>query len=519
MIQAIVAEDKHPILRNLVVKLERSSNLVQVIGEATDGLSALELCQQLKPHILFTDIRMPGLDGLALIRALKQACPDMIFVIISGYDDFGYAREALRLGVKEFLLKPVTQQAMDATLSNIMELVQERAEVKEQQWIYDLLRGRQVSPEITKSLSEAHAYSIMIVCAGSLSTFHLDLIHPLHDIWFRFDMERFLASQPHIRYQDRWIFEGDAMNELIVVFRHPPDDSFPAHELFRSLQQELQAYHVESFTCAISNRVEHVSNLKLEYQLTRMILNNQAVFDSTQLIHICDYSIHSTSQEDPEKYYNRQKLISYIKNNNKEPFLQEMRLTIELWQQARFTQASIELCLSTIVQCAFQAYYHQSTVSPEIRLELHEIMMISRNYNSLYRNMVYLFERFFPAPTSTQEATLTIKHAIEKLERYFQDHLAEELTIAELADMVKFNVSFLSREFKKVKGVSPIEYLTQLRIEKAKQLILEPSNHKFKDVGSMVGYSNPYYFSKVFKLITGVTPSEYKQYATSSHTS
>ncbi|WP_082112255.1 helix-turn-helix domain-containing protein [Paenibacillus sp. DMB20] len=61
-----------------------------------------------------------------------------------------------------------------------------------------------------------------------------------------------------------------------------------------------------------------------------------------------------------------------------------------------------------------------------------------------------------------------------------------------------------------MKGVSPIEYLTQLRIEKAKRLILEPSNHKFKDIGDMVGYSNPYYFSKVFKLVTGLTPSEYK---------
>ncbi|WP_339316183.1 response regulator [Paenibacillus sp. FSL R10-2734] len=511
MINVVVVEDKHPILRNLVRKIENYSEKLQVIGEATDGLSALNMCLQLKPNIVFTDIRMPGIDGLEFIKTLKQQCPDIIFVIISGYDDFQNAREALRLGVKEFLLKPVSQQSMDATLKNVMELAEETFGAKEEQLIYNVLRGRQLQADALKAMSLNHSFFVMIICAGSISKFTLDLSHPYHDIWFRFDMMNFLTIHENMHREDTWIFEGDAMNEVVIVCRMERNQDFSSERLFHSLQEALAPYHLHTFTCAISNRADSLANLKLEYQLTRMILSHHAEFGSSKLIMVNNYSLNDASQVDPEKFCEKQKLISYIKNNNKEAFQQEIWNTLEKWKQAACTQANIDICLTHMVQWAYQAYHHQGTVSHEIQLELNEIISISKNYSSLYRNVMFLFERFFYVSTAQEDESQTIKHAIEKIDQYFQDHLAEELAIADIADMVKFNSSFLSREFKKIKGISPIEYLTKLRIEKAKQLILEPSNHKFKDIGTMVGYSNPYYFSKVFKVITGMTPSLFKQ--------
>ncbi|WP_189017655.1 AraC family transcriptional regulator [Paenibacillus marchantiophytorum] len=94
------------------------------------------------------------------------------------------------------------------------------------------------------------------------------------------------------------------------------------------------------------------------------------------------------------------------------------------------------------------------------------------------RMISFLFERFFYNPQGQESATNSVKTAIDVVVQYFQAHLANEITIAEIADMVNFNVSFLSREFKKVRGILPIEYLTQFRIDKAKQLIVEPAKHK-----------------------------------------
>lgn len=512
MIKVVVAEDKHPILRNLVRKIENYSPQLQVIGEATDGLSALDMCLRLKPHILFTDIRMPGMDGLELIRQVKQTLPDTLFAIISGYDDFGYAREALRHGVKEFLLKPVTQQAMDEVLGNVMQLSLSANGAKEQQFIYDRLRGRQVTSGTSTDEADHAAYYVLNICVGAISKFHLDLVNPYHDVWFKFDMPRFLMELTDMPYDDAWVYEGEAMNEQIVVFRCNQEHTFPIQAIYQAFHEAF-SHHQLFFTFALSNQVDNLANLKLEYQLTRMILGNNAVFGASKLIQVKDYTFNAPSTVDPDKAFDKQKLLTFIKINNKDAFLQEITLILSKWQALSYLQIHVELCLTHLLQCACQAYFHQTIISHEIKLELDEVISISKDYTSLAKNVSFLFERFFYNPQGQESAGHSIKTAIDVVDQYFQVHLANEITIADIADMVNFNVSFLSREFKKVKGISPIEYLTQLRIEKAKQLIIEPANHKFKDIGTMVGYSNPYYFSKVFKLMTGLTPSEFKHSA------
>ena len=511
MIKVIVAEDKHPILRNLVKKIEGYRSQLHVIGEASDGLTALEMCLRLKPHIVFTDIRMPGMDGLELIKQLKQACPETIFVIISGYNDFEYARQAIQLGVKEYVLKPVTQQAMDEVLERVTHLALSQYGAKEQQYISDLLKGRHISPDRSTLEAENKSYRVLIICVGSISKFQIDLANPYHDVWFKFDMPRFLANHHDIAYDNAWVFDGEAMNEIVVVFRCETESPFPTESLYDAFCQAFSRQQEHFFTFAMSNRVEKLCNLKLEYQLTRMILSHNAVFGMSKLIQVGDYALNAPNLIDPDKSFNKQKLLSFMKKNNKEAFLSEIKLCLADWERSKLSQVNIELCLTHMLQCMCQAMLQQNIVSRDLKLELDEVISISKDYPSLFRNISFLFEKFFHhAQGNSDSASNSVKNAIEIVDQYLQDHMADELTIADIADMVNFNVSFLSREFKKIKGVSPIEYLTQLRIEKAKRLILEPSNHKFKDIGDMVGYSNPYYFSKVFKLVTGLTPSEYK---------
>lgn len=506
MINVVVAEDKHPILRNLVSKIKAYSPRLQVVGEATDGLTALELCLQHRPHIVFTDIRMPGMDGLALIRQLKTALPDTHFVIISGYNDFEYAREGLRLGAREFLLKPVTPQALNEVLGPLTDLALSEQDAKEQQYMADLIHGRHVAAMPTAG---DKAYYVLLICAGPIAKFHIDLANPFHDVWFRFDMPRFLEQLVPAAYENAWVYDGGAMNECIVIFRCDPGTDLPAEELYQTFCEALDTQQ-QAFTFAVSNRLVNLSTLRLEYQLTRMILENNAVFGATKLIQVSEYALNTPVRVDPGKAFDKQRFISYSKNKNKEALFREIESSLASWEQAGYTQVNVELCLSYMLQCAYQVFYQQDTVGHDLKLELNEVISISRNYHALFRNIAPLFERFFQGPQGGEPSSNSMKEAIELVDRYIRTHYAEELIIADIAEMVNFNVSFLSREFKKIKGLSPIEYLTQVRIEKAKKLILESSNHKFKDIGSMVGYSNPYYFSKVFKLFTGMSPSEYK---------
>lgn len=129
----LVAEDEPLIRGNLVKRLEESCPEFEVIGQASDGQEALEAIGELYPDVLITDIRMPVLDGLALIREVYYGFPDIKMIIISGYGEFEYARSALAFGVKDFLLKPVAVEELRATMSRLLlqlETVQGRLEAE-----------------------------------------------------------------------------------------------------------------------------------------------------------------------------------------------------------------------------------------------------------------------------------------------------------------------------------------------------------------------------------------------------
>ncbi|AIQ34896.1 hypothetical protein R50345_09920 [Paenibacillus sp. FSL R5-0345] len=510
MISIMVVEDKHPILRNLVKKIGSFSPRLQVIGEATDGITALEMCLRLKPQIVFTDIRMPGMDGLELITEIKKVHPDTLFIIISGYNDFEYAREALRLGVREFLLKPVTQAALNEVLENVTQLAHTHNVTKEQQLLSDLLRGRAVLSFDKYEQMNHKCFSILVICAGSISRFPIDLSNPSNDFWLKNDLASFLSIPMNTAYDNSWVFDGESMNEMVVVFSYKQGLTIDFTEIYNLFLSKYEA-HEQLFTFAVSNSVENLSKLRLEYQLSRMILGKNAIFAKSSLLFVKDFSLNSHSTIDLDKAFDTKKIISFIKNQKREAFYCELETNFASWSEQNYTQSDVELCLSQILYNACNATLQKHIVNSDLNLELDEVISNSKDYPALLKNITFLFNKFFYSAQGSEPASSSAKWIVETVATYFNDHLSDEIAIADIADMVNLNVSFLSREFKKHKGSAPIEYLTQLRIEKAKLLIKDTSsNLKFKEIADMVGYNNQYYFSKVFKLITGLTPSEFK---------
>jgi len=516
MITIMIVEDKHPILRNLVKKIESFSPRLQVIGEATDGVTALDMYLRLKPQIVFTDIRMPGMDGLELITEIKRVNPDTLFIIISGYNDFEYAREAMRLGVTEFLLKPVTQSAMNEVLDKVSQLAHTHNVTREQQLLSDLLRGKNVLPLETYESSNNKSFYILVICAGSISRFPIDLSNPSNDFWLKTDLTGFLSSLMNSQYEEAWIFDGESMNEMIVIFsctQEHPIDFTEVYNAFLSKYGE----HEQRFTFALSNRVEKLSKMRLEYQVSRMILSKNAIFGKSSLLFVKDFSLNSHSKIELERAFDKKKINSFIQNQKREAFFNEMEANFSHWNEHNYTQMDVELCLAQILYNACNTTLQKHIVNSDLNLELDEVISISKNYLTLLKNITFLFNKFFHYSPGSEPASGSAKLIVETVATYFSDHLSDEIIIADIADMVNLNVSFLSREFKKHKGSAPIEYLTQLRIEKAKLLIKDTSDLKFKDISAMVGYNNQYYFSKVFKLITGLTPTEFKVSSSINH--
>lgn len=509
MIKVVVAEDKHPILWNIVKKIENYSADLEVVGQATDGVTALETILRFKPAIVFTDIKMPGMDGLALITEVKKHLPDTIIIIISGHDEFEYARQAMKLGVTEYLLKPVTQDSMNEVLIKAIDLVKASRQTKENNTLMHIIKGG-ISPSICVDYKDLpyDSYTAMLICAGPISKFLIDIANPLHDFWLKTDLASFLSYQlPQL--EPFWVYEGDAINEVIVIFSCSSKKEINFQAITDVILQHFKSSEIP-FTIAISNRVSKVNDLKLEYQVTRATLRKHALFGRSKILYVKKMSLTSPSELAPHHSFDEQKLLSLVKNNKRELFHLEIQSLLRQWEKLEFTQSAIEFNLTQIVLICSKGNTDHSISNSDLKLELDEIISISKDYPSLIKNISFLYDHFFSSSDCIEPDTNTMRSIIERVEEYFTEHLSEEIFMSEIADMVNLNVTYLSREFKKYKGTAPIEYLTQLRINKAKHLLTDSSNLKFKDIAMIVGYQNQYYFSKVFKLITGMTPTEFK---------
>jgi len=146
MIRVIVADDQPLILDNIVSKIKSIHSEIEIIATATDGIHAYELISTLKPDIVFTDIRMPGLDGIELIRRCRAENAAKYFVLISGYQKFEYARQALQLNVVEYLLKPITLHS----ISEIIQKLVEKIQIDNSKTLNDIFRNLLISENISE---------------------------------------------------------------------------------------------------------------------------------------------------------------------------------------------------------------------------------------------------------------------------------------------------------------------------------------------------------------------------------
>ncbi|MBP1990160.1 response regulator [Paenibacillus eucommiae] len=517
MIKVVVVEDQHPILRSIIKQIANFSSEVSVIGEATDGLSALERIQKLRPDIVFTDIRMPGIDGLELIENIKKTLPGTIFVIISGHDEFQYARQAMKLGVTEFMLKPIHQKTINEVLSKLAETIHYDRHERKKRILYDTLHVKTISESLTQTTldydddSNAYSYVVMLICAGSYSNFPVDVSHPLCDFWSHIDLPAMISTH-WSGYQDIWILDGQAINEQILIwgFKEKKQDNVDPKSLAESVMCILSSFLVP-ITISVSTKTgSRLADLKIEYQFSRAMLRKNLIFGASSII-LSDKSKLAFSRENftIESIIEPKKLSILLSKKNKALFLKEIEHMLEHMHKEAYKQSAIEKCLKVVAALCENMEINQHDRESDIELEIEELLSFSLNYKALFLALSFTFSRFF-SNKSKKDVPGSIEIILDRVDKYLLDHYSENISIHDIAEMVNLNSSHLSREFKKYKGMSPMDFLTHTRIQKAKELILTKSDFKLMEIAGMVGYSNQFYFSKIFKIVTGLSPSEYR---------
>ena len=534
MFKVFLVEDEIVVREGLRNNIHWEQYGFEYAGDAPDGELALPLIRQIQPDLLITDIRMPFIDGLQLIELIRKELPRTKIIIISGYDDFSYAQQAIRLGVEQYLLKPIVK----AKMVEILAALRQKMEAERQQQEYLSRFQREVQEYET--FSRRRFFEQIVVGGMSVleisetaKSMGIDINAPYYNIvLFSLSSAQYDASAPE-SYTDALAAIQDKIRQFIV--------SRPEFILFR--------WNVTTFAVLIKGSEGDI--LQRTEECIENIKSNCAVAGRDVSWHIAQGNPVSRLRAIPACFTEASRLLSYRYLCSEEHILSKANIQ-EFWKRNgskmdtskkeidqehickflsngtideidrfidQLLQGSGEGAVSLPLFCRYltmTVYFATVKYLDSIgcradsfwSLELQPSDGVSspeeaRKY--IRQVMVQAIELRDNESKKQQRDLLT--QALRFIDRYFPE---ESISLEKVARKVNVSPNYFSAIFSQEVGQTFIEYLTNKRIDEAKRM-LRQTDKRSSEVAVAVGYKDPHYFSFVFKKVTGLTPNEYRR--------
>lgn len=481
MIKVFLVEDEIIIRNGIKNSINWEMHGYDFVGEASDGELALPMILEKKPDILITDIKMPFMDGLELSEQVKKVLPAMKIMILSGYNEFDYAKMAIKIGVTDYLLKPISSEKLLDAVNKVAEEIRKEQSEKEQMNQYAremqenkesekfqffnqvfagsmpfgecLEQGKQLGIEIS-----AEGYCVIlfkIIMIDHPMDYNEDIVSATEDIenlseqtekllWFRRGVEGW-----------GFIAQGAVGEELTAR----------AQTFREDLEKVLEKYKNLEYFGGIGSQVGRFSEIKRSYNDANRAFAERF---SRSLRQFVSYSeVHQMGvQNDVEMH----RLGTMAEN----------RKMLE-----RFLKTGTENEVKSFMDAYFDAIGEQNLQSMMLR-------------------------QYIVMDTFISVQSLGDSLNIEKARDYIgQNYMSENISLNLVASSVNISPSYFSSLFSQEVGSTFVEYLTGVRMEKAKELLM-CSDKRTSDIGYEVGYKDSHYFSYIFKKTQGCSPKEFR---------
>lgn len=523
----VIAEDEKLIRNGIAESIDWDSLDATVVGLAKNGKEASHLILEKEPDILITDIQMSGGDGLELIRDVNRIRPDIKVIIISGYNSFSYAQQAIQLGVKDYILKPVNIEELQEILGKLIRTIEEERTHKNEfdrfsafyeeyrqtlidDFFRDLLFGTLSPEEIEKGLTlheynREHTHHVPIVLYSEIrapmesSRLHEILQNSLANMFSKYSL-----TLESLFFFPNEVFYTDIT--LVLSIRKP---TLPVLDLIADLKSIMGS--VTEFSLlgvGVGEVVSSLGDLAFSYQKARthalfsMIsgfnIKQKSIEESTEAFH---FSLHDTTKQ----LYD---LLSQVDQGPLEDYLKTLER--EITRQDNTPEYKQNL-LRNVLICVLSA---GDELGVPVRKFFPDLMTLYR-----YSNMKSLEELLskisWACRTITSQYATREDHSaidlMEKAKHYILSHYDDPLlSIGLVAEYLGLTPAYFSRLCKKAYGITYIDYVTKLRMDKAKDTLKQNPQMKISAIASSVGYNSPSYFNYLFKKIVGMTPKEYQ---------
>ncbi|WP_394926292.1 helix-turn-helix domain-containing protein [uncultured Robinsoniella sp.] len=500
-VRIIVAEDESLILKNIIKKIENISPDFQVVGSAYNGLDALQLLESTKAQILFTDIKMPMMDGLELIRRIREKNTALQIAIISGYDDFEYARSALRYDVADYLLKPVKEANLESILRKMQDTIKQKEKSIERSILSSALAGQVSDTLMPFSFSDRH-FMLFLICFGNLKN-HISGLTVQADAASLFS-EQTMQKALDTCFSEQeswWLIDERDINQKFLIVTANQNDEKEIQQHANALQSVLEKIYTP-VSIALCEHYMVYQDIETSARILRNRLYHGLILGLSQVI-----TSESTAGHTKLDFSHINKLSASAKSENFASFSQFLEAQFNQWQNLKCPQYMIESQLLQILRLTENDFETTNEENIAHEKRLYNCIQMAEGIDSLFAETLALFQEIFRAQSGKCTDASTV---ILEIERFLKKNYASPITVEDMARKYNFNASYLTRIFKKQTGESLVKYLLRLRIDEAKKLLLEHTDLSVKQISTLVGYEDQHYFSRFFKELTGLSPSDYR---------
>ncbi len=527
-LNVMIVDDEAHIRNGMKMKVDWEQLGMHVAAEACDGLEALKCMENENIDLVITDINMPLMDGLTFIQKGLEINKDVKFIIVSGYSEFEYARKAMKFGITEYLLKPLKESDMQASLMKIKEeiLAIESVWLKEhakrehskrrEESLLQLLTDKQTlstAADLERELKlELHADNIVIGVvkielqdtaadsAGGVRNYTL-----YHDIESTFNS--FLASSGcgHIVKNIR------PEHEFILLLAESGNEKEKMIRLLTSIIGKLKQSFDVRVTIGLSGTKDRAHPVKQCYNEALFAVKERIMCGAGKVI---DYAKIPVKSDKPNFGAETKLLARFLEdrkwNNVKEHIDYMFRHSIEkgiISNHNHVYELFIEIYFAIKQFARGEASANQESSVLGSGEVITEIVGAFSHTDQMVDWLYHYTESVCSHLQESQDTTG--KEIVYRVKKYIQEFYSSDLTLNLVSEKYHINPIYFSRIFKTYIGESFNSYITRIRMEEAKNL-METTSLKMQDISEIVGYEDPKYFSKVFKKYFGVSPSMFK---------
>ena len=486
MLKLIIADDERIIRETISTIINWKQYDIELVGLCKNGLEAYDTILDETPDIVLTDIRMPGMDGLELIRRISETDLNTQFIILSGYGEFEYAKMAMKYGVRHYLLKPCSEVQILESIQEIAQDCYRKSSLERSYPAMSSIRHNVIFTILNNAICQNRPYDEIMRAYDPYMDFYFSSYH-----LFYIYLEEFLQQlKPYAdSHFPEVTIHGIYVNcTLLLFFKEFAGNYQDLSQFFSSIKFPGRSPSLETEDLSFKNLQTLLETVLDKVKRFSMIY----YINDFRILSSCNYSF---IMEEAEK-----QLSEALQTGRTESADSLINLLSEVTDLSFLKQLSNSLLLKITA-----SDNRLSTI------DLTEWLLNVNRERNLEQLKLTLAEKLRKL-LSAKPQTSSISAMTQQICDYVNEHLSDpNLTLKRIAEQHLFmNTDYVSKKFQKETGTRFSSYLTDVRIERAKQLLVSAESDKIQTIAEQVGCGNsPQYFSQLFKKKTGMTPSSY----------